>query len=84
MSRVVTIENLIDYLRELVVRTEDVVRKDSLELFDALVIFRLVETRVSEIEVSKLKSSLEILRSAVSVHAVAESIDERRNRDILA
>ena len=41
-------------------------------------------SRVSEIEVSKLKSSLEILRSAVSVHAVAESIDERRNRDILA
>ena len=62
---------------ELIVRLLHIVRKDSFQLLETLAEVLSIETRVGELEVNKLKSSLEILCSRTSCDTVTECRNER-------
>ena len=71
-------------LSDLVLRLLYIVWNDGLNLLDGLSEFLLIETRVCEIQVSKLESSLYILGCAASLDSVTETADIRAYGNILA
>ncbi len=58
---VVSVENLVQLLAELVVRLVHVVGENRLKGLDSLVVFALVEPRVHELEISELECRLKVL-----------------------